>query len=75
MDRYFGLLMATLVSTPSQQESEYVALVLSIDGCHHPLLAGLAVDGDCRKWPADFPKERESILRGNAVSFFKILRF
>ncbi|KAF5383686.1 hypothetical protein D9615_003648 [Tricholomella constricta] len=43
-DEYIKILMTTLVSAHSTLEREFVALLLSIDGCQHPLLLGLFPD-------------------------------
>ncbi|KAF8074820.1 Mus7/MMS22 family-domain-containing protein [Lyophyllum atratum] len=43
-DVYLGTLMTALASTRPKFERDFVALLLSIDGCQHPLLLGLSMD-------------------------------
>jgi hypothetical protein len=40
-DRYIKLLMQCLIAIEPDLDAEYVALLFSIDGLRHPLLAGV----------------------------------
>ncbi|RDB20900.1 Protein mms22 [Hypsizygus marmoreus] len=63
-DRYIETLITSLASTHSALASKFVTLMLSIDGCRHPLVIGLATDTtEYRITPESFPNERKAILQ------------
>jgi hypothetical protein len=64
-DRYMEVMVEALVSRQSEVESEFISLLLSIDGLRHPLLQGISCDliSADTDYQTNLPELRSEILK------------